>query len=307
MSEQIKSPCVLALGFFDGVHLGHAALLRRTAERAAQLGCESAVMTFDTHPDTLVRGTPVPLINSAPDRAWLIRHYYGIDRVEFFRFTAETMRMPWEEFLDTIRRDLGAVHFVVGYDFRFGYRGAGRAELLRGYCADNGIGCDVIDPVVIDGITVSSTYIRTLLEQGDMETAARFLGHPHILASVVRQGRRLGRKLGAPTVNMQFAPGVLIPRHGVYASRAVLSEGVYDAVTNIGVRPTVGDGGEVSVETHLLDFSGSLYGRMVRLEFAQHLRDEIHFSSLEELSAQIAADGERARQILEGNPWISAR
>lgn len=307
MSEQIKRPCVLALGFFDGVHVGHAALLRRTAERAAELGCESAVMTFDTHPDTLVRGAPVPLINSAPDRAWLIRHYFGIDRVEFFRFTAETMQTPWDVFLDTIRRDLGAVHFVVGYDFRFGYRGEGCARLLRGYCADNGIGCDVIDPVVIDGVTVSSTYIRSLLEQGDMETAERFLGHPHILVSVVRQGRHLGRRLGAPTVNMQFAPGVLIPRRGVYASRAVLSEGTYNAVTNIGVRPTVSDSDEISVETHLLDFSGSLYGRMVRLEFVRHLRDEIQFSSLEELSAQIAADGERARQILEGDPWISAR
>ena len=305
MSEQKKKDCVLALGFFDGVHLGHAALLRRTSERAAELGCESAVMTFDTHPDALVQGKPVPLINSAPDRAWLIRHYFGIDRVEFFRFTAETMRMPWDVFLDTVRRDLGAVRFVVGYDFRFGWRGEGCAELLERYCEENGLGCDVIDPVAIDGITVSSTYIRDLLEQGDMETARRFLGHPHILTSVVEHGKRLGRKLGAPTVNMEFAPGVLIPRHGVYAARAVLAEGSFAAVTNIGVRPTVSDDGEISVESHLLDFSGSLYGRMVRLEFVRHLRDEITFSSLEELSAQIAADGERARQILEGDPWLS--
>ena len=131
--------CVLALGFFDGVHRGHAALLNRTIERAAALGVESAVMTFDTHPDTLVQGTPVPLINSAPDRACLIRRLFGIDRVEFFRFTEETMHMPWEEFLRSIQSDLGVAGFVVGYDFRFGWRGEGNTERLREYCAAHGL------------------------------------------------------------------------------------------------------------------------------------------------------------------------
>ena len=299
---QIQPPCVLALGFFDGVHRGHAALLQRTRERAEALGIESAVMTFDTHPDTLVRGERVELINSAPDRAWLIRHYFDIDRVEFFRFTEETMRLPWRTFLDTIRADLGAIHFVVGYDFRFGYRGEGCAALLREYCAENALGCDVIDAVSVDGVTVSSTHIRALLHAGDMPAAERFMGHPHILTDVVRHGKRLGRKLGAPTVNMQFAPGVLIPRHGVYAARACLREGVFTAVTNIGVRPTVDSDSTVTVESHLLDYSGNLYGRPVRLEFVEHLRDEMRFSSIEELAAQIAADGEKARKILEAHP-----
>ncbi len=302
MVSQRENRCVLALGFFDGVHLGHAALLRRTAERAAELGCQSAAMTFDTHPDILVLGKNVPLINSAPDRAWLIRKYFGIERVEFFRFTLETMRMPWREFLDEIRAELGAVHFVVGYDFRFGHKGLGNADTLREYCAENGLGCDVIDPVKVDGVTVSSTYIRGLLSDGDMPRAEAFMGHPHILTDVVRQGKRLGRRIGVPTVNMQFAPGVLVPRRGVYAARARLPEGVYTAVTNVGVRPTVDIGGDVSVESHLLDFSGNLYGRHVILEFIEHIRDEIRFSSVEELSAQIARDCERARQIVEGRP-----
>ena len=143
--------CVLALGFFDGVHRGHAALLNRTIERAEALGVEGAVMTFDTHPDTLVQGTPVPLINSAPDRANLIRRLFGIDRVEFFRFTEETMHMPWEEFLRSIQAELGVVGFVVGYDFRFGWRGEGNTGRLRDYCAANGLTCDVVDKVEIDG------------------------------------------------------------------------------------------------------------------------------------------------------------
>ena len=296
-----KGPCVLALGFFDGVHRGHAALLRQAVLVSEREGIPSAVMTFDTHPDTLVRGEPVELINSAPDRAWLIRHYFHIDRVEFFRFTEDTMRTPWRTFLDTIRSELGAVHFVVGYDFRFGWRGEGTAALLRNYCRENALGCDIIDPVVIDGITVSSTYIRGLLKAGNMREAERFMGHPHILSDMVRHGRALGRKLGAPTVNMRFAPGVLIPRYGVYAARAHLREGVFSAVTNIGVRPTVSSDHTVSVESHLLDYSGNLYGRPVLLEFVEHIRDEIAFSSVDELSAQIYADTERARSILEAH------
>ncbi len=302
MSVDTEKKSVFALGFFDGVHLGHAALLQRTVRVAETLGVQSAVMTFDTHPDTLVRGEAVQLINSAPDRAWLIRKYFGIDRVEFFRFTEETMRMTWDAFLDAMCAELGAVHFVVGYDFRFGYRGEGNAERLRAYCAQHGIGCDIVDRVCVGGITVSSTYIRSLLLEGDMGRAARFMGHPHILSDIVHHGHRLGRRLGAPTVNMQFAPGVLVPRHGVYAARALLREGTFSAVTNIGIRPTVSDGDAVTVESHLLDFDGNLYGRMITLELIEHLRDEIRFSSVEELSAQIAADGERARQILEGHP-----
>ena len=299
MTGTREKTCVLALGFFDGVHRGHGALLERTVQRAAELGSLPAVMTFDTHPDTLVLGTPVPLINSAPDRARLIREQYGIDRVEFFRFTEETMRMPWRDFLDSLRSELGAVHFVVGYDFRFGWRGEGNAERLQGYCTENSLGCDVIGQVTLDGVTVSSTYIRQLLADGDMVRAERFMGHPHLLTDVVRQGHRLGRRLGAPTVNMQFAPGVLVPRHGVYAARVRLEDGVFPAVTNIGVRPTVSSDGNVSVETHILGYEGNLYGRTVSLEFFDFLRAEQHFASVQELSEQIAADAQRAREIGE--------
>ena len=302
MTEDTERKCVLALGFFDGVHRGHAALLQRTVERARELGCEAAVMTFDTHPDTLVRGEPVPLINSAPDRARLIRELFGIDWVEFFRFTEETMRMPWEEFLTTIRAELGCVHFVVGYDFRFGWKGEGNTERLEQYCRENGLGCDVIGQVQLQGVTVSSTYIRQLLSEGNMVRAREFMGHPHILTDVVRRGHRLGRHLGAPTVNMQFAPGVLVPLHGVYATRVRLPEGEFPAVTNIGVRPTVSREEAVTVESHILDYRGNLYGRHLVLEFFDYLRPERRFDTLDELSAQIALDGERARQILEERP-----
>ena len=302
MSGHTERKCVLALGFFDGVHRGHAALLQRTVQRAEELKAEPGVITFDAHPDTLVLGQPVPLINSAPDRALLIRRQFGIDRVEFIRFTEETMRMSWTDFLQELCRELGAVYFVVGYDFRFGWKGLGTAETLAEYCRAHGLGCDVIGQVQLDGVTVSSTYIRSLLIQGDMPQARRFMGHPHILTDVVRRGQRLGRHLGAPTVNMQFSPGVLVPRHGVYATRVLLPEGAFPAVTNIGVRPTVSHEDTVSVESHILGYDGNLYGRSLCLEFFDFLREERQFSSTEELARQIAADGARAREILEATP-----
>ena len=168
--------------------------------------------------------------------------------------------------------ELGVVGFVVGYDFRFGWRGEGNTGRLRDYCAANGLTCDVVDKVELDGITVSSTYIRSLLREGDMLRAEYFMGHPHFLTDVVRHGHRLGHHLGAPTVNMQFAPGVLVPPHGVYAARALLPEGEFPAVTNIGVRPTVSSEPVVTVESHLLGFDRNLYGRTLALEFFDFLR-----------------------------------
>lgn len=295
--------CVLALGFFDGVHRGHAALLNRTIERAEALGVEGAVMTFDTHPDTLVQGTPVPLINSAPDRANLIRRLFGIDRVEFFRFTEETMHMPWEEFLRSIQAELGVVGFVVGYDFRFGWRGEGNTERLRDYCAANGLTCDVVDKVELDGITVSSTYIRTLVESGQMERAADFLGHRHCLTRTVTHGCRFGRTIGIPTVNLTPPDHVLLPERGVYVTRVFLPDGTsVPGVTNIGTRPTVSDGDAVSVETFLLDFDGDLYDKTIRVEFCRRLRPERRFASPQELKAEIQHNIQQTRDYFIENP-----
>lgn len=288
--------CVLALGFFDGVHRGHAALLNRTIERAEALGVEGAVMTFDTHPDTLVQGTPVPLINSAPDRANLIRRLFDIDRVEFFRFTEETMHMPWEEFLRSIQAELGVVGFVVGYDFRFGWRGEGNTGRLRDYCAANGLTCDVVDKVELDGITVSSTYIRRLVSLGQVERAMEYLGHPHILTQTVRHGRRIGHTIGIPTVNLVPPPHVLVPGDGVYIARVCLMDGSsYAAVTNVGTRPTVNNGSDLTVESWMLDFDGDLYGQSIRVEFYKRLRDEIRFDSLDALKAEICRNADDAR------------
>lgn len=287
---------VIALGFFDGVHLGHGTLMETTARRAAELDAEPAVVSFDTHPDSLVKGEPVPLINSAKDRQEVIGRLFGIDTVILVHFDKAMMETPWEQFAAYLRDDLNAVHLVVGHDFRFGYRGEGTTERLRSFCSENAMGIDVIDEVEMDGVTVSSTYIRKLLLDGEMERANAFLGHPYSLTDIVRKGFQLGRTIDAPTINMRYEPGVLEPRHGVYATKAHFDGKEYMAVTNIGVRPTVSGSKAVSVESFILDFSGDLYGREVRLDFYAFLRPEVRFENTDQLRDQIASDALRVRE-----------
>ena len=279
---------VIALGFFDGVHRGHGALLRKAAERAGELGAVPAVFTFDRSPREFVTGTPVPLLNSNDDRRDIIRRVYGIERVIFARFDQAMMTRGWEDYIQMLVRDYGAVHFVAGHDHRFGHKNEGTVALLQAKCAELGLGCDIIPEVEIEGITVSSTYIRTLVELGDMERAALFLGHPHCLSQTVQHGKRLGRTIGIPTVNLAVPAHVLTPAKGVYITRAFLPDGrSCPGVTNVGTRPTVTDGDTVSVETYLLGFDGDLYGQTVRLDFHRRLRGEVKFPSLEALRQEI--------------------
>lgn len=287
---------VIALGFFDGVHIGHSALMERVLRIAGEKGCTPSVLTFDEHPMSMVTGKAIPLINSPEDRAGLIRRIFGIEDVIFIHFDQRTMHMPWDEFVDRLAAEWDAVHLVVGHDFRFGYRGEGTAEKLAEKCAALGLGCDVIPPVVYDGVVSSSTYIRRLIAEGSMERANEYLGHPHVLTDMVRSGHRLGRTLGTPTINMIFAPGVLVPAFGVYATRVILESGaVYAGVTNVGTRPTVADTASVTAETFILDYSGNLYGHTVRIEFLKHMRGEIKFSDVEHLKDQINRDADGVR------------
>ena len=289
---------VIALGFFDGVHLGHAALLRRTVEAAAQRGVTPAVFTFDRPPKEVVTGVPCPLINSAEDRRELVRRLYGIQEVIMVPFDREMMATPWDKFVtDILVGRYDAVHLVAGHDHHFGHKNQGSPELLLEKCAELGLGCDIIPKVEVGGITVSSTYIRRLVELGQISRANRFLGHPHTLTGSVRHGRGIGSSRLYPTANLIIPPHVLVPSHGVYVTRATLPEGAsYAAVTNVGTRPTVNNGTDITVEACLLDFEGDLYGKTLRLEFFEHLRDEVRFDSLDALKAQIAADAEATRR-----------
>ena len=295
MNQETKR--VIALGFFDGVHLGHGALLRRVGERSGELGAVPAAVTFDTHPENRILHNSMPLLSSPADRADLMRRYYGIRDVIVAHFDERMMRLPWRDFItEYLVKEHGAVHLVAGHDFHFGYKGEGNPQRLQETCRELGVGCDIIPKVERDGITISSTYIRTLVAQGEMERAMEFLGHPHTLTNTVARGKHLGSTLGFPTVNLQFPAGVLIPAHGVYACKVCFENGEsHMAVTNVGTRPTVDDGDRVNVEGFILDFQGNLYGKNVRMEFYHRLRGEQKFPSLEALREEVMRNARETR------------
>ena len=293
----MEQKTIYALGFFDGVHLGHQALLEKCCALAADQGCVPGAVTFLGHPDTLVSGNTPPLINTAADRAMLLRRF-GMEVVVELPFDRALMNMAYDSFLKLLITKYGAAGFVGGHDFRFGSRGEGDAERLAEFCRLQGLPCTVVPEQKIDDVTVSSTHIRSLLEQGDMETAGRFLGHRHLLTGTVVPGRRLGRTLGTPTANLVLPQGVQIPRFGVYICRVTVDGVSYPAVTNVGTRPTV-SGTNVTVEPWILDFEGDLYGRELTLEFYKFLRPERKFPSLEELKTEIQKNGEETRKFFK--------
>ena len=288
---------IYALGFFDGVHMGHGALLCAVRTLAKEHSTQAGVVTFGSHPDTLVTGHTPRLINTARDRQKLLQEKYHMERVLTLPFDEAMRSMPWQDFLVFLRRDYGAVGFVCGEDFRFGHRGQGTAQALAQYCRSENLPWVIVPEQVVDGIRVSSTYIRQQIETGDMATAVKFLGHPHILTGTVIHGKALGRTLGIPTANLTLPQELAVPKFGVYVCSCKLDGGVYAAVTNLGTRPTV-QGNSVTVEAWILDYAGDLYGRELTLEFHYFLRPEQKFPDLQALQAQIHADADHARNYL---------
>ena len=281
---------VIALGFFDGVHLGHAALLSKTIYRAKQMGLSPAVLTFSEHPSSVTGKAKVSLINTVQERCSIIRRLFGIEDIIVWSFDTSLMHMPWQEFINRVSDELGASHLVAGYDYRFGFKGEGNAEKLCAYAKDLGIGVDIVDKIDLNGETVSSTGIRALIAQGKMRQAQAFLGHPHCMEGTVRKGVQLGRTLGLPTVNLEIPSGIVLPSFGVYASKLFFDGREHIGVTNIGVRPTVAENSAPNAETHILDYNGDLYGESVRVELHEFLRPERRFESMDALRCQITKD-----------------
>ena len=286
----------VALGFFDGVHIGHGALLRRTTEVSEKLSLSPCVMTYSNHPSSVLGEKSVPLINTAEERASLISELYDISDIVIKDFTREYANLSVDEFFEQILiSELSAGYVVAGFDFRFGRGGEGDAKKLSELCAEHGLGCDIIDEVTLDGEEVSSSHIRRLLEDGDIFRANELLGHPHCTVSEIVHGQNLGTTLGFATANQSLSPEIIIPRRGVYVSRVTADGKTYPSITNIGTRPTVSDDGKVSVETHIFDFSGNLYGKKIKTEFIRFLREEKKFSTKDALLRQISQDVLAAR------------
>lgn len=284
---------VVALGFFDGVHLGHQALLTACRDLARKLDARPAAITFESHPQSLFVPEPPQLINSNQDRIKLLMTF-GMYAVYSYPVIPFVMQMHWEDFLDDLRGD-GALAFVCGYDFRFGNRGEGNARKLQEYCAKHGLECVIVPEQNLDGVRISSTHIRNLIENGQMEEAVRYLGHRHILTGQVVTGRKLGHKLGFPTANVLLPEGVVYPKSGVYACRVNIGGLSRIAVTNVGNRPTV-EGHQIRTESWILDFDGNLYDREITLEFCAFLRPEQRFASLEDLKQAVLNDAKHTRE-----------
>ena len=223
MIEVTKSRAI-ALGYFDGVHLGHRALMQKAVERAKQIGGTSAVFTFDVHPDSVVMGRQVPLLTANAYRREEIKQLGGVDEVIFGHFDERMQHMDWRDFIHKLL--IGQFHagwIISGRNNRFGYKGQGNAEGMAVECEKAGIGYDCIEDVKVDGIVVSSTYIRQLIAQGDMEGAAKFLGHPYTVTGIVEHGRRVGTSvLKVPTVNLRLPSEMALPPYGVYATRVLV-------------------------------------------------------------------------------------
>ena len=287
---------IFALGFFDGVHLGHQALLKACCHLAEERGCQAAAASFDMTPGAVLQNQPPRMINTAHDRVSLLRQY-GIGPVHLYKADQRTLSWTWQQFLEDLLR-CGAEGFVCGNDYRFGNGGAGSAQILQEFCKEKGLPCEVLPEQTLDGSRISSTRIRSLLEEGQVEQANRLLGHPHILTGTVVHGKQLGRTIGIPTANLLLPPELLVPKFGVYACRALVEGKWYPAVTNIGTRPTV-NGTGITVEASLLDFSGDLYGKPLRLKFHSFLRPETKFQSLAELQAEIRKNAGQTRNFFE--------
>lgn len=297
----MKNKTIYALGFFDGVHIGHGALLSSCRELAREGGWNCGVVTFSAHPDTLVLGQTPRLINTPADRERLLREGYGVDTVVTLPFDRQMRDMSWKDFLDLLRREYDAVGFVCGEDFRFGAGGVGNAGLLAIYCRSENLPWAVVPEQALDGIRISSTHIRELIENGEMATAVKFLGHPHILTGQVIHGRHLGSTLGIPTANLRLEPMLAVPKFGVYMCRCIVDGRAYPAVTNVGTRPTV-SGQHIIVEPWILDYEGDLYGREIMLEFYAFLRPERKFPDLQALKAEILRNADQTRAFFRERP-----
>jgi riboflavin kinase/FMN adenylyltransferase len=289
--------CVVTIGTFDGIHLGHQALLRRLEEHAARLSAPTVVLTFEPTPrEYLSPGTAPARLTSFRER-WRVLQGVGIDSLLLLRFDEGLRTLSGEAFAGLLARHLGARAVVVGHDFRFGLNGEATASMLTAAGQRLGFEVDVVSPVLIDGARVSSSGVREALSRGDFALAQRWLGRPYSMRGRVVQGQRLGRDLGFPTANLRIERR-RTPLQGIFAVRVHgVATAPLGAVASLGTRPTVG-GVQVLLEVHVFDFSSDLYGREIEVEFVAKLRDEEHFPTLDALVEQIHRDAAQARRIL---------
>lgn len=286
---QLHRPSAVAIGKFDGVHRGHQSLLRHVLEQKDK-GLQAVVFTFDPSPAVLFTGTSLPELTTKREKRKLFAEL-GIDVLIEFPLTYESAAMPAERFIEQVLvQQMKTSYIAAGTDLSFGKEGKGDTALLKKYADRCGYRTDIIEKVCLDGVEISSSYVRDVVKAGDMEKAERLIGEAYSVSGVVTHGERLGRRLGMPTVNLLPEKEKLLPPYGVYFSEVMLGEHTYKGITNIGCKPTVNDEKQVGVETYLYDFAQDIYGKEITVRLFSFHRLEKKFGSVEELKRQMAAD-----------------
>lgn len=291
-------PC-LAIGFFDGVHLGHQQIIRQAVADARQHGATSIVLTFDVHPATVVAPDQAPSLIQTPEQRIASIAALGPDALLMLPFTRDFSRQPAADFINRLHGELRGIHGIcIGANFHFGHRRTGNLSLLQEMGTKLGFSVHGVAAVGLDGTAISSTRIRQAIRDGRLDEAGQMLGRPWSLAGTVVHGERRGHSLGFPTANIEV-PGLALPPFGVYAAQALAANVWHPAVVNLGVRPTVSPRtARPLLEAHLLDFSGDLYGQSLEVTPLTHLRGEQKFGGVHELREQIARDVAEARRAL---------
>jgi riboflavin kinase/FMN adenylyltransferase len=290
---------LVTIGVFDGVHLGHKYLISQLTENARRQNLLSGVVTFQQHPqEVLSPRTRLPFLTALSKRTSLLKNE-GVDAIILLSFTPELARLSAKQFLSLLKKHLRVRGLVIGPDFALGQNREGNIDQLRSLGQEMGFSVTAVPPLMIDGEVVSSTIIRNALAEGNMQRANKLSGRPFSLDGQVTTGAGRGTKLGFPTANLDIDPQQALPAEGVYATRAYIDQQAYPAMTNIGRCPTF-PGSERTVEVLVLDYHDNLYGRGLKIDIIERLRDEKKFDTADELTKQIAEDIKQGRAILEG-------
>lgn len=283
-------PCVLALGYFDGVHAGHRRVIQKAIDTAKSLGMKSAVMTFDPHPREVLGQSGYTQYLTPVDEKLEQLKTMGVDVAYVVHFNISFAAIYPEDFIDEFLIQLSAKHVVVGFDYTFGHRGKGTVFTLKEH-SHGRYSVDVIAPVNRFGEKISSTLIREYLYSGKIKEATQFLGRPYCVRGTVVHGEKRGRTIGFPTANLRLSAPYIVPRNGVYGVRAKLEGKVYDGVMNVGIKPTFeNERKEKSLEVHLFDFTGDIYDKAMEIQFLFFIREEQKFAGVDALIAQINSD-----------------
>ena len=295
-----QSPTVATIGFFDGVHLGHRFLIQQVKVAATQTGWQSSIITFPAHPRQVIQSEFQPQLLSSPEEKIELLASTGVDNCILLPFTRKLSQLTAYEFMQLLYDKYKVRMLVIGYDHRFGHN---RAETFEDYCRygrELGIHIMQASAYTQEQDKVSSSAIRRALQTGDIGTATKFLGYHYYLEGTVVDGYKVGRKIGFPTANLRVDfPNKLIPFIGVYAVCVYVNGGKYKGMLNIGYRPTINNGTDLSIEVHILDFQGDIYHQKMRIEFIEFLRSEEKFNSVDELILQMQKDKEDTIRVLK--------